>query len=103
MHLCDRRGRQWLAVEASENRVDGFSVGGLQYRDGLFRGKRRHGVLQLGQLIGDVRRQQVAARRNRLAELDEYRPEFLEREADALALRCAAVPAPRREIEEKGT
>ena len=59
--------------------------------------ERRHAVLQLGELVGDVGRQQVAPGRQRLAELHEDRAEFLEREPDPLAAR-AALPAlePRR-------
>jgi len=40
----------------------------------------RHTVLELGQFVGDVERYQVAAGRQGLAEFDEYRPEFLQRE-----------------------
>ncbi len=101
MHLRDRCGGQRLPVEALENGVDGLAVGGLQDRDGLFRRERRYRVLQFRQLVGDVRRQQVAARRNRLAELDEDRAQLFQCEANALASRGAAVAAPWREVEEK--
>ena len=37
--------------------------------------ERRHPVLQLGELVGDVGRQQVAPGRQHLAELDEDRPQ----------------------------
>jgi hypothetical protein len=49
--------------------------------------KRRHLVLQLRQLVGDVLGQQVAARRQHLAELDEHGPEFFQGTAQALAAR----------------
>ena len=52
-------------------------------RDGgarLAAGERRHPVLQLGQFVGDIGRQQVAARGQRLAELHEDRPQFLQRQ-----------------------
>ena len=42
-------------------------------------GKRRHPILQLGEFVGDVFRQQIAAGRQNLAELDEDRTEILER------------------------
>ena len=45
--------------------------------------ERRHAVLQLGELVGEVGRQQVAPRRQHLAELDEDRPEALERRGAA--------------------
>ncbi len=44
-------------------------------------------VLQQGELGGDVGRQQVAAGREDLAELDEDRPQFLQRQPQALAAR----------------
>src|SRR5204863_4340183 len=44
-------------------------------------GKRRYPVLELRQLVGEVGRQEVAARRKHLAELDEDGPERFEREA----------------------
>ena len=53
----------------------------------------------LRELIGDIGWQQVAARRERLAELDEDRSELLERESQALArgvpARTALKPGPR--------
>ena len=49
--------------------------------------KRRHAVLQLRELVGEVGRQQVAPRRQHLAELDEDRAEPLEAEPQALAAR----------------
>ena len=50
-------------------------------------GKRRHAVLQPGELVGDVGRQEVAPGREHLAELDEDRAEPLEAQAQALAAR----------------
>ena len=43
-------------------------------------GKGRHAVLQLGEFIGDVHRQQIAPGRQRLAEFDEHRAQFLQRQ-----------------------
>ena len=54
---------------------------------GLGRRERRHAVLQLGQFVGQVQRQQVAPRRQHLAELDEDRPQPLQRQAQAHAAR----------------
>ena len=56
--------------------------------DGIFGRKRRYGVLQLGQFISNIARQQIAPRRNCLAKLDEYRPQLFKREPDSLAERC---------------
>jgi hypothetical protein len=101
VHLRDRRGSQRLPVEALENRIDGLVVGRLEDSERLLRGKRGYRILQLRQFVRDIGRQQVAAGRDCLAELDEDRSEFLECETDALALRRAAVTAPRRQVEEK--
>ena len=78
VHLRDRGGRQRLLVEAartvrSSGRPKLRSMAGARQRAG----KRRHLVLQLRQLVGDVGRQQVAARGQRLAELHEDRPQLL--------------------------
>ena len=67
-------------------------------------GERRHAVLQLRELVGDVGRQQVAPRREHLAELDEDRAELLERQAQPLAARAAPPalePGRRREVERE--
>ncbi len=101
VHLRDRRGGKWLDVKALEYLVERLFVGGLENLDGLLAWKRRYLVLQLGKLVGDVRGQQVAARRDRLAELDEDRPEFLEREANALAERRGRITAPRQHVEHE--
>ena len=73
--------------------VDRLAVDARQRRDHLFGRERRHAVLQLGELVGDVERQQVAPRREHLAELDEDRPQLLQGEAQAparAARRCRA-------------
>ena len=57
----------------------------------LVGGKRRHAVLQLRELVGDVGGQQVAAGREHLAELDEDRPQLLQREAQTLCARRGKV------------
>ena len=91
-----RRAACTCAIEAAASGVssnsantslDRAAVGALGDRARLGAGKRRHVVLQLRELVGDVGGQQVAARGQRLAELDEDRPQFLEREAQALAAR----------------
>ncbi len=101
VHLRDRGGGERRYVEALEHIADRLVVGRLDDLDRLLGRERRHGVLQFRQLVGDVGRQQVAARRDRLAELDEDRAEFLERQADALADRRRAVAAARRQVEQE--
>ena len=58
--------------------------------------ERRDAVLQQRQFVGDVRRHQVAARRQDLPELDEDRPELLQRQAQARAARLRRDLAARR-------
>ena len=67
--------------------VDRLAEGLLDQRARLRGRERRHAVLQLGELVGEVRRQQVAPRRQHLAELDEDRPEPLQPQAQPLAAR----------------
>ena len=101
MHLCDRRRRVRLDVEACEDLGDGPLVSRFEYRDGLLARKRRDEVLQLREFVCDVARQQVAARRQRLAELDEDRAELLEREPYAHPERRRAVDLARRQQEQE--
>ena len=63
--------------------------------------ERRYAVLEFRQLVGDVRRQQIAPGRQGLAEFDEDRPQLLERQAQPLAAGdadAALEPGPGREI-----
>ena len=71
VHLRHRGRGDRLDIETREDLADRFAVGMLEFGDRQRRGKRRHLVLQLGQFLGDVRRQQVAAGGQHLAELDE--------------------------------
>jgi hypothetical protein len=50
-------------------------------------GERRHAVLQLGQLLRHLGRQDVRPGGKGLAELDEHRPQLLQRQAQAFAAR----------------
>ena len=60
---------------------------GLDFRLRLVAWKRRHLVLQPCKLVGDVGRQQIAARGQHLSELDKNGAERLEREAQAFLVR----------------
>ena len=84
VHLRHRRARDRRPVERPEHGVHRLPVQPREFREHLFRRERRHAVLQLGELVGDVLRQQVAPGRQHLPELDEDRPEVLEREAQPL-------------------
>jgi hypothetical protein len=61
---------------------------GLHHRDDLRLRQRRDVVLEVRELVDELRRQQVGPRREDLAELGEGRSELLEREAE--------LPRPRR-------
>ncbi len=89
-----------LPKTSRQRQAEGF----LDHRDGEIAGKGRHAVLQFRQLIGDVDWQQIAARRQRLAEFHEYRAQLLERQAQPLAARAADAalePGPGRKIEQE--
>ena len=93
MDLRDRRARDRHAVEAQEDFVDRPAVDALERREHLLDRERRHAVLQLRELVGDVGRQEIAARRQHLAELDEDRPERFQRAAQPhRARRLVAAP-----------
>jgi hypothetical protein len=97
-----RRARCTWAIDAlaigcaRKNRkpADRLGRGALDLATRQLRRKRRHPVLQLRELVGDVERQQVAPRGEHLAELDEDRAERLER----LAQRCPRVAAASRPL-----
>ncbi len=82
--LRDRGAGDRVAPEIREDSVHAGAEASLDLRHGKIGGERRHLVLQLGQLVGDVERQQVAARREHLPELDEDGAERLERPAQPL-------------------
>jgi hypothetical protein len=60
-------------------------------------------VLQARQLLGDVVGDQITARRQNLAELDEQRPEFLEHGANTLGsgLVVAPMPVPGQDVQQE--
>ena len=92
--LCDRGRRQWFVVKAVKNVIQAPAIGLLRHGLGFAGGKGWHAILQHRELIGDVQRQQVAPGRQGLAEFDENRPEFLQREAHTLSARALFLCAP---------
>ena len=92
VHLSDRGGGERLVVEAVEHLLGGPAIGALDDEFRVLYRERRHAVLQLGELVRDVGRQQVAPRGQGLAELDEDRAELLEREPDPFTARAALAP-----------
>src|SRR5438445_40811 len=89
MHLGDRRARDGLQLEFLENFRDRLAERALDLGHRELAGKRRYPVLELRQLVGEVGGQEVAARREHLAELDENGPERFERQAQPRAARLA--------------
>ena len=85
MHLRNGGRGERRLLEAREHQRQRAAVGALDLLPRERAGKGRHAVLQLRELVGDVGRQQVAARGDRLAELHEDRAELFEREAQPLA------------------
>ena len=83
VHLRHRRRGQGLDVEAAEHLADLLAQLFFDQRHRLLRIERRHAVLQQHQLVGDVFGQQVAAGGEDLPELDEDRPQILQRQAQA--------------------
>ncbi len=79
--LRHRCARHRLRVELLEYLGDRLAERALDLGDGELSRKRRHLVLELGQLVGEVGGQQIAARREHLSELDEDRSESFERAA----------------------
>ncbi len=92
VHLRDRGRRERLRFESREGFGDGSAERLLD--DGA-RGlvvERRHAVLEFGELDGDIGREQVATRGERLPELDEDGAELLERQPQALSARGLFTP-----------
>ena len=104
MHLRDRGRGERGVLEAREHFGERPAVGALQTRARHRGRERRHPVLQLRELIGDVRRQQVATGRDRLAELDENRAQLDQRQAQVRPARAGAAarrPDPRGQQQQQ--
>src|SRR5882762_22112 len=99
MHLRDRCARHGLSFEFLENLRDRLAERSLDLGQRELTGKRRHAVLQLRELVGKVRGQEVAARREHLAELHEDRAERFERQAQPHPARLAQRPKEKERIQ----
>jgi hypothetical protein len=98
VHLTDGRGGNGLLLEIEEELLDGELELLLDHALDLGVGDRRDVVLQRLQLEDDVRRDDVRARGEELAELDEGRPELVQHLPDAEA----AVRAVGRDVDFPG-
>ena len=96
VHLRDRAGREWERVERVEHVLPRDLELFLHHRDDLGLCQRRYCVAQAGQLLDELRRDQVGPCGENLAELAERRPELLERRAQALGALTHAVLVGRR-------
>ena len=81
--LRNRRAGDRTGFEMSKHLVDRPVVRALERGEHEFGRERRHLVLQLGELIGNVRRQQIPACGQELAEFDENRAQRFQRQPQA--------------------
>ena len=96
MHLRHRGRRDRRGLEFGEDFGQRFFVRSFQRGNGLAGRKRRHPVLQLGELVGDVERHQIAPGREHLPELDENGAERFQRTAQTHAARFGKRPPEQR-------
>ncbi len=103
MDLGDRGRGERLLVEREKDVLQRLAVGLLDDRARDDAGEGRHVVLQMGELFGEIIGQQIAARGQDLAELDEDRSEILQRAAYAPRARraVAAKPVPRQQVHDE--
>jgi hypothetical protein len=101
VHLRDRGARDRDHVELAEDLGVRALVGLVQGLDHALARYRRHVVLQLRELVGDVLGNEVAPDRKELAELHEDRTERLERAPQPLPARGGSVAPEEENAEEK--
>jgi hypothetical protein len=104
VHLGNGSGGERHRIETREHARKRRAEGIFNGRNGNRAVERRDAILKLRQLIGDVGGQQVAAGRQGLPELDEDRPQLLERQTQPFAAGgayAALKPGPGRKIDEK--
>ncbi len=99
VNLRNGCARLRLTIEAHEHVVDGTPVYALQDCKRLFDRERLDGVLQQRQLVGNIRRQQIAACGEHLPELDEDRAQGFQCAAQTHSTRRGMAPPQQRQIE----
>jgi hypothetical protein len=102
VHLGDRGRSHRLHFEAAENLIERLAVEHFELGDGLLGREGRHAILQLGQLVGEIRRQQIAPRRQHLTELHEDRTERFKRLAQAHRARLVETAAQAGHAQQTG-
>ena len=93
VHLRNRGAGHGLALEGEKNFAERFAKRFFNRLDRNLRIEGRHAVLQLGQLLCHIGRQQVAARGQHLTKFDKNRPQLLQRLAQALPARSVQAAA----------
>ena len=103
MHLGHRGRGQRFLVKLQKDLVQVTIIGLFNNPARHLARKRRHGVLQAGEFIGDIGRQQVPAGGEDLAELDIDRPEFFQHQTHAprAGTLLAPEPVPRQQVKRK--
>ncbi|MNH95197.1 hypothetical protein D3C73_478320 [compost metagenome] len=105
MHLRHRSRGQRFDIETAEHVADFLAQLFFDQLDRHLRVEWRYAVLQLHQFVGDVLGQQVAASGQDLPELDEDRPQVLQRQAQTRATAqvqgLARKPAPRQGVTQR--
>ena len=90
VHLRDRPGGERQRVDVVEDVLPRDAQLLLHHPDDLLLGERRHVVLQRGELLDELGREEVGTRGQDLAELAEGRTQLSSAARSALGLRCAA-------------
>ena len=93
VHLRDGGRGQRLGIESWNNSATGLPRAFSIMAWACFAREWRHLVLQYGQFVGDIRRQQVTTGGQYLPEFHIHRAQFLQRQAQAFASRAAGVAA----------
>ena len=78
VHLCHRGRGNGFSLEMGEILIQGFAISPFNNPYRFVTGKRRHTILELAQLKGDVFRQQIRTRRQHLSELDKDRAQLFQ-------------------------
>src|SRR5271157_689899 len=84
MDLGNRCRRDCGFVERRKQRLERTGELGLDQRTRLASGERRQAVLQARQIEGDLLAEEIGSGRQKLAELDEARPELAEGRGEPL-------------------
>ncbi len=91
VNLGDRGRSDRYRVKFGKHVVCRTVIRLLDFRQRKMRIEWRHLILQFGEFVGDVGRQQVATGRQHLSELDENRPQRLQRHAQSCCPRRGEV------------